>query len=190
MGITGQTIVVMGPAACGKSEVASALSQHYQCEYIDADSLHPPSNIEKMSNAIPLTDNDRFPWLKTVRDNLVLAYQRRVKERGESDLTGVQVVVACSSLKKIYRDILSGCYAGFEDDFREKFKTIFVFLNCSESVLAERIGRREGHFMKANMLQSQLNTLEIPDTTELAIIVNGDQNLSSIITDVTEHLNK
>lgn len=187
MVITGQILVVMGPCACGKSEVASALSQHYQCAYIDADSLHPQSNIEKMSNGIPLTDDDRFPWLKTVREHLIKAYQQSVMN---NDKTVVQVVVACSALKKIYRDILSGCLAGFEDDFRTEFKTTFVFLNCSESVLAQRISQREGHFMKSNMLQSQLNTLEIPDATELAVTVDGDQNLSSIISDVSEYLSK
>lgn len=190
MDIPGKTIVVMGPSACGKSEVASALSQRYKCVYIDADSLHPPSNIEKMSNGIPLTDEDRFPWLKTVREHLIKAYQQKVNENDISGLTGIQVVVACSALKKIYRDILSGCQVGFEDDFRTKFQTIFVFLNCSEKVLAERIGHREGHFMKANMLQSQLKTLEVPDSTELAVTVDGDQNLESIITEVAKHLSK
>ncbi len=178
-----QALIVMGPAACGKSEVASALAKHFECEYIDADSLHPSTNIEKMSNGIPLTDSDRLPWLKTVREHLVRAYRQNATDQN------IRVVVACSALKKIYRDILRGCYTGTEDAFAEQLVASFVFLNCSESVLSERIGRREGHFMKPNMLQSQLNTLEKPDATERAITVNGDQNLSSIISDVVEHLN-
>lgn len=184
---SGIVLIVMGPSACGKSEVASALSKHYDCEYIDADALHPSSNIEKMSNGIPLTDGDRFPWLKVVREHLVVAYRDSVKEKSENRVRGV---VACSSLKKIYRDILRGIYPGFEDEFGLKIKINFVFLNCSEKVLVERIQKREGHFMKANMLQSQLNALEKPDTNEGAIIVNGDQDVSLIISDVAEYLNK
>lgn len=179
-------LIVMGPSACGKSEVASALAKHYECEYIDADSLHPPSNIEKMSNGKPLTDADRFPWLKTVREHLVIAYRNNSNKT--SDYNKVRVVVACSALKKIYRDILRGSYEGLEDDCYSELATNFVFLNCSESVLAERISRREGHFMKANMLQSQLSTLEKPDSTERAVTVNGDGSLSSIISDVAEFL--
>lgn len=185
----GLALIVMGPCACGKSEVASALAKHYECEYIDADSLHPESNIKKMSDGIPLTDDDRFPWLKTVREHLVMAYRHSVDKKSENNAIKVRVVVACSSLKRIYRDILRGTYAGFEDDFGSKLKTNFVFLNCSESVLVERIARREGHFMKGNMLQSQLSTLEKPGTNERAIYVNGDQNLSTIISDVVGHLN-
>lgn len=181
-------LIVMGPSACGKSEVASALSKHYECEYIDADSLHPQSNIEKMSNGIPLTDDDRFPWLKTVREHLVMAYRRSVSKTSDNNIANVRVVVACSALKKIYRDILRGSFAGFEDDFGFELKTNFVFLNCSESILLDRIGKRIGHFMKANMLQSQLSTLEKPDADERAIFVNGDHNLSSIISDVVENL--
>lgn len=182
-------LIVMGPSACGKSEVASALAKHYECEYIDADSLHPSSNIEKMSNGKPLTDADRFPWLKTVREHLVIAYRNSSnKKRDRVNVTKVRVVVACSALKKIYRDILRGSYEGSEDDCYLEVATNFVFLNCSESVLVERICRREGHFMKANMLQSQLSTLEKPDSTERAVTVNGDGNLSSIVSDVAEFL--
>lgn len=181
-----QALIVMGPCACGKSEVASALSKHFNCEYIDADSLHPSTNIEKMSNGIPLTDADRFPWLKLVRDRMVIAYRHTIDEKSENK--NVRVVVACSALKKIYRDILRGCCAGTEDDYRSELDTHFVFLDCSESVLAERISKREGHFMKSNMLQSQLNTLERPDKTEPALTVDGDQNLTSIVSDVAKYL--
>lgn len=182
-----QALIVMGPAACGKSEVASALAKHYQCEYIDADSLHPKSNIEKMSNGIPLTDADRFPWLKLVRDHMVMAYRRSSND--DSVNRNVRVVVACSALKRIYREILSGCYMGLEDDCRTELRTNFVFLNCSENTLIERISRREGHFMKPNMLQSQLSTLEKPDASERAVTVDGDQNLLAIVSEVDAYLN-
>ncbi|KAJ6643371.1 putative gluconokinase, partial [Pseudolycoriella hygida] len=147
-----------------------------------------PSACEKMSNGIPLTDDDRFPWLKTVRQHLVEAYQQSVVNDSDSNLTKVRVVVACSALKKIYRDILRGSYAGLEDALGLKLKTNFVFLNCSERVLIERIGSREGHFMKPNMLQSQLNALQKPDVDEGAITVNGDESLSTIIAEVAKCL--
>lgn len=184
----GVALIVMGPSACGKSEVASALSQHYKCEYIDADTLHTLSNIKKMSNGIPLTDDDRFPWLKAVREKLVMVYRNIIATKRDSNIQNVRVIVACSALKKVYRDILRGSYAGFEDNFGLDLKTYFVFLNCSEDVLAERISRREGHFMKANMLQSQLNTLETPQADEGAIVVDGGQSLTSIIAAVIKRL--
>lgn len=180
-------LVVMGPAACGKSEVASALSRHYKCEYVDADALHPKSNIEKMSNGIPLTDDDRFPWLKTVREQMVTVYRNSIDRVQCHDYQNVQVVVACSALKKIYRDILRGNYTGFEDVGSE-LKTYFIFLNCSEDVLTQRINSRQGHFMKANMLQSQLNALEKPDDGESAVTVDGDLSLPSIVSYVSENL--
>lgn len=186
-------LVVMGPSACGKSEVGLALSKHYQCEYIDADSLHPPSNIEKMSNGFPLTDNDRFPWLKTVRERMVTVYQNSIPAsiaavQRDGDNQNVRVVVACSALKKIYRDILRGNYTGYEDVFGLELKTCFIFLNCSENILTQRISSRQGHFMKANMLQSQLNTLEKPDSNESAVVVNGELSLPLIVSYVAENL--
>lgn len=182
-------LVVCGPCACGKSEVASALGEHFDVPFVDADSYHSKENIEKMSSGIPLTDEDRLPWLVTVRKELILQRQRPT----DTDHPLVSVVGACSALKKKYRNILSGAVefgASTRDvNLGEEIFLIFVFLNCSESVLQKRLEKRERHFMKPNMLASQLETLEVPDVeseTNSAIIVNGDAELNLVVKESIE----
>lgn len=188
---SGIALIVMGPSACGKSEVATALSKHYKCGFIDADSFHSSSNKGKMSNGIPLTDQDRLPWLQVVREQLVSVFENKISSAAPAEVSSenvsenVYAVAACSALKKSYREILRG-NERFEKG--SNFRTIFIFLNCSASVLEDRISKRKGHFMKANMLQGQLNTLEKPDADELAITVDGDQIFTAIISDVVARL--
>ncbi|CAL8087776.1 unnamed protein product [Orchesella dallaii] len=191
-------LIVCGPCACGKSEIASALAAHFQVPFVDADALHSETNIQKMSAGIPLTDQDRLPWLQQVRKELI---QKQRKDLPEDENPPVTVVGACSALKRTYRDILAGRGVGGSGDADISegtasdgdLLTIFVFLKCSEEVLQKRLNARQGHFMKANMLSSQLATLELPqETTEgnRALIVDGDKDLSQVVAESIEKLHK
>lgn len=186
-------LIVCGPCACGKSEVASALAHHYQVPFVDADAFHSPENIKKMSSGMPLTDNDRFPWLLTVRQQMILQKKANISSE-ETTSQQVGVVAACSALTKKYRDILGGLHVPNQEKEGDSssLPVIFVFLNCSEHVLQKRLNDRQGHFMKANMLSSQLATLEVPNEQEVqlgrAIIVNGDVELINVLKEATDKL--
>ena len=134
-----RAVVVMGVAGCGKSTVAALLAARLGWELVEGDALHPAANIERMSEGIPLTDEDRAPWLAAIASRMA---ERR------------PVVVACSALTRRYRDVLRG------DD------VLFVHLTGTPELLAERLAAREHHFMKAGMLESQLALLEPPADDE------------------------
>jgi gluconokinase len=130
----------MGVSGCGKTSVGQAVAAHLGLEFLEGDALHPAANVEKMAQGIPLTDEDRFPWLDRIG--------ARIAAAGNQGL-----VVSCSSLKKIYRDRLRS--------FAGKSLT-FIFLKGSEELLTERMAARKGHFMPLSLLKSQLSTLEDP----------------------------
>jgi gluconokinase len=132
----------MGVSGSGKTTVGVALAARLGLRFVDADELHPAANVEKMAAGIPLTDEDRWPWLDAV--GAVLA-------------TG-DVVVACSALRRVYRDRLRDAAPGL----------ILVYLHGDRELLAERMGHRPGHFMPASLLDSQLATLEPPADDEHA----------------------
>ncbi|CAL2091682.1 6-phosphogluconate dehydrogenase [Tenacibaculum sp. 190524A05c] len=134
-------IVVMGVSGCGKSTIGNSLSQRMEIPFIDADDFHPEANIEKMSRGEALTDKDRLPWLQALNAEL--------KTKGESD----GAILACSALKEEYRKILS-----------DNITTIqWVFLEGSFDLIKKRIEARSNHFMDVTLLQSQFDTLEIPN---------------------------
>ena len=140
-------IVVMGVSGCGKSSVGKKLASEMGARFIDGDDLHPKTNREKMAAGIPLNDDDREPWLELVGRALAGAANpvdvfEVVKPTG--------TVVACSALKRKYR----------EQILRLAPNTQFVHLHGSPQLLESRMKSREGHFMKAEMLKSQLDTLE------------------------------
>lgn len=124
--------------------MAEGLAQTLPATFLEADTFHPEANIAKMSNGIPLTDEDRWPWLTAMRDALA-SHDR--------------VVVACSALKKSYRDLL-----------RTAGSVQFVFLAIDRSSALERIAARKGHFMTAQMVDSQFATLEVPGPDEADVI--------------------
>lgn len=127
-------LVVMGVSGCGKSSLGSALAQALALPFTDADDLHPATNRAKMAAGYPLTDADRWPWLDSV--GAVLAAQ--------------DGVMACSALRKVYRDRL-----------RQKAGPLqFLHLDAPREVIATRLAGRQGHFMPAFLLDSQLATLE------------------------------
>lgn len=137
--MTNTHIVVMGVAGCGKSTVAHQLSERLGWPLAEGDDFHPEANIAKMSSGTPLTDEDRRPWL----DSITEWTQQR-------DAAGQNTLVTCSALRRSYRDRLRSAPG----------RTVFVHLTGPESVLAERLGSRPGHFMPPSLLPSQLATLE------------------------------
>jgi carbohydrate kinase (thermoresistant glucokinase family) len=143
-------IVVMGPAGCGKSTLGAALAQALDWCFIEGDALHPPANIAKMSRGEPLTDGDRAPWLESLGAAL-----RDPRDAG--------VVLACSALKRAYRDRLRDLAGPLR----------FVLPELSREVLALRLSQRAGHYMPASLLDSQLETLEPPAADEAALRIDG-----------------
>jgi carbohydrate kinase (thermoresistant glucokinase family) len=142
---TPQRIVVAGIAGSGKTTVGRALATRLGVEYIDGDSLHPQGNVEKMAAGIPLTDQDRWPWLEAVKAEI-------------SRPTGV--VASCSCLRRSYRDML-----------RVAGSVRFVFLEVSRADAVRRAETRVDHFMAAGMVDSQIATLEMPDPDETDVLL-------------------
>ena len=144
-------VVVMGVSGSGKSTIASMLAQRLHWVYEDADWFHPQSNIEKMHHGEPLNDEDRWPWLHAIAEWIDAT--RRAGGHG---------VVACSALKRAYRDDLIGA----RRDVR------LVFLKGDRDLIARRIAARADHFMPTTLLESQFATLEEPQADERAIVVS------------------
>ncbi|MEM6637113.1 MAG: gluconokinase [Pseudomonadota bacterium] len=151
-------IVVMGVAGSGKSSVGGAVAGRLGAEYLDGDDLHPPANIEKMSNGISLTDEDRWPWLAEVGAVL----------QGHPG----PVLIGCSALRRIYRDKIRDVAAK---------PVCFLHLVGSREVIAGRMGERDGHFMPLALLDSQFATLEIPDADESVVAVDIDQPFEDVV---------
>jgi len=135
------SIIVMGVSGCGKTTIGSGLAEALGWEFLEADSLHPPGNIAKMSAGIALDDVDRTPWLAAVRSGI----EARVA-------AGKRVVAACSALKARYREALAPDPASCR----------LIHLHGDFGLISDRIGRRSGHFMKESLLGSQFETLEGP----------------------------
>ncbi|MFF2620390.1 gluconokinase [Oerskovia jenensis] len=132
-------LVIMGVAGSGKTTVATLLAERTHRPYAEADEFHPQANIAKMSAGTPLTDGDRWPWLRAMRDWL-----------DQQAAEGDSAVVTCSALKRTYRDLLRTAHG----------RVRFVHLTGSPELLEERMTHRSGHFMPASLLPSQLATLE------------------------------
>ncbi|KAL1412197.1 hypothetical protein Q8F55_003207 [Vanrija albida] len=174
-------IVVMGPASCGKSTIGEELAAALHIPFADGDDLHPKANVDKMSAGHPLTDEDRLPWLKVIRAHgerdARAAWERGdgrdpEAERAAGKLGRPAVVITCSALKKYYRDILRGDAEVEGEQAKPKLRTIFVYCKGSEELLKSRIAARVGHFMKPNMLASQLATLEDPSDEPGVVVVD------------------
>jgi gluconokinase len=144
-------LIVMGVSGSGKSTIGTLLAMRLHWEYEDADWFHPAGNIEKMHNGIPLTDTDRLPWLKAIA-----AWIDQSRQEGRHG------VVACSALKRRYRDILIGDRKDVE----------LVYLKGDEALIARRIATRHEHFMPASLLHSQFAALEEPTADEHPIVVS------------------
>jgi gluconokinase len=162
-----RAIVVMGVAGCGKSTLGAALATMLDWVFIEGDELHPPENVEKMQAGIPLNDADREPLLNRVG--------ARLNEHRSSG-----VVASCSALKRRYRDTLRQ-QAGDID---------FVLPLLDRELLMQRVSRRTDHFMPVELLDSQLETFEMPEVDEQVITVDGamatDEQVSSVIAALRE----
>lgn len=153
--------IVMGVSGSGKTTVGSRLAQRLEVPFIEGDELHPPSNIAKLSAGIALDDEDRWPWLAAIAQRIA-----------DTLAANHGVVAACSALKRSYRDYL-GTKAGTS--------LTFVFLAGSIATLAPRLAARRGHFMPATLLQSQLQTLEMPDTGEHALTLDIRETPAALV---------
>jgi gluconokinase len=160
-------LIVMGVSGSGKSTIGESLAKRLGWPYEDADKFHPKSNVAKMSAGHPLTDEDRWPWLKAIAAEI-----DRVCEADE------RVVIGCSALRRVYRDIL----VHGRTDIR------LVYLDGTQGLIADRLGRRKGHFMPPGLLVSQFNTLEPPTPDEHALTVSIDAPVETIVDDVLRRL--
>jgi len=150
----------MGVSGCGKSSIGLKISDALGMQFVEGDQLHPASNVEKMSKGIPLTDDDRMPWLDLIGETMKASLDR---EQG--------VIVSCSALKRTYRDRLCRAVNG---------KLFFVYLSGSKELLTKRMGERKGHFMPMSLLESQLATLEVPTGEPGVVTVDIDDTIEGI----------
>ncbi|NTX31643.1 gluconokinase [Burkholderia pyrrocinia] len=155
-------LIAMGVSGAGKSRIGEMLAERLSCSYTDGDAFHSAANKEKMHHGIPLTDDDRWPWLRAIREAIE-----------EKQRAGETAVFTCSSLKRSYRDVLRGA----DTDVR------FVYLQGSFEVLHERLKTRTGHFFDPSLLKSQLDTLEEPGPDE-AIVVSIELTPEQIVDQV------
>ena len=160
-------LVVMGVSGSGKSTVADRLAKRLRWTFEDGDRFHPTSNVAKMSAGQPLTDEDRWPWLQAIADEI----DRVCKAREHA-------VIACSALKRAYRDIL----VHGRDDVR------IIFLNGTQDLIAARLAARKGHFMPPGLLASQFRTLEPPLANENPVTVSIDVPVEAIVDDIVRRL--
>lgn len=159
----GATLVVMGVSGSGKTTVAGLLAQHLGRPMLEGDEMHTEQAKEKMGAGHPLTDADRWPWLRRIRD--------WIRARAASGGAGI---VACSALKRSYRELLAGRTGTDSDGAPGAPPVVFVYLDVGRAELHRRLSERTGHYMKADMLDSQLDALEPPDSTaEAALTVDA-----------------
>lgn len=161
-------LVVMGVSGSGKSTFGAALAGQLGACFLDADDLHPPANRDKMAAGIALDDADRAPWL----DAVAVWMAERMAD-------GTAAVVACSALRRTYRDRLRRAGPG----------VCFVYLRVPRAELAARM-RSRAHFMPVSLLDSQLATLEPPADDEQACVLDGTRRLADNLTAVTEWLSR
>jgi gluconokinase len=157
----------MGVSGSGKSTIGDVLAKRLGWPYEDGDTFHPASNVAKMHAGQPLTDEDRRPWLRAIAAEI----DRTCKAGGH-------VVIACSALKRAYRDVL----VHKRGDIR------LIFLKGTQELIASRLALRKGHFMPPGLLTSQFGTLEPPDPDEHPVTVSIDAPVEAIVDDIVRQL--
>lgn len=151
-------VTVMGVSGSGKTTVGAALAQRLGVPFADADDFHPPANVAKMSAGIPLDDEDRIPWLRTIG-----AWMAGHAATG--------AVMSCSALRRTYRDLLREAAP----------EQVFVHLAGSQETVARRVAGRPGHFMPAALVESQFATLEPLDADERGVTLDLDQSVDDLV---------
>jgi gluconokinase len=159
-------VIVFGVSGAGKTTVGKLLARELDGNFIEADDFHPAANIEKMRSGHPLTDEDRWPWLERLR-----------KQIEESLATGENAVLACSALKRAYRDCL-----------RVNKSVKFVFLHGDYALIEKQLRSRHGHFMNAALLQSQFDDLEEPQPDENVVTVELGPSPEEIVEEIKTKL--
>jgi gluconokinase len=160
-------LIVMGVSGSGKTTIASQLATRLGWTFEDGDRFHPASNVVKMAAGHPLTDEDRWPWLQAIADEIDTVCER-----------GGHVVIACSALKRAYRKLL----VHGRTDVR------IIFLNGTQALIADRLARRKGHFMPPGLLDSQFKTLELPQVDENPVTVSIDAPVEAIVDEIVNQL--
>jgi gluconokinase len=160
-------LIVAGVSGAGKTTIGRLLAQRLNYAFRDADDFHPPENIAKMSRGEPLTDDDRVPWLDAIAAWI-----------GDTLAADGRAVVTCSALKRSYRDRLVG----------QRRSVRLVFLNGDMALIARRLAARRGHFMPAQLLQSQFDALEQPQPAENLLIVSIAATPEAIVAEIVSRL--
>jgi gluconokinase len=159
--------IVMGVSASGKTTVAVPLAKQLGWQFLEGDDLHPAANVAKMKSGTPLTDEDRWPWLRAIAAHI-----------DDWRARGISGVITCSALKRAYRDII----IGGRPDVR------LVYLQGDRELLAQRAAGRHGHFMPASLLDSQLATLEEPGADENPITVHVGPTPEALVEEIIGRL--
>jgi gluconokinase len=160
-------VIIFGVSAVGKTTVGKLLARELGWPFIEADDFHPAANIEKMRSGHPLTDKDRWPWLEQLRQQI---------ERSLS--VGENTVLACSALKRAYRDRLR-----ISDEVK------LVFLRGDYALVEKQLRSRHGHFMNANLLQSQFDDLEEPQPDENVLTIELGRTPEEVVERIKAKLN-
>jgi gluconokinase len=153
-------LILMGVSGSGKSTIGGLLAKRLGWDFQDADWFHPPENVEKMHAGVPLTDDDRWPWLRAIAQWMDEAHSK-----------DLHAVIACSALKRRYRNIL----------LQDRPYARLVYLKGEEALIARRLATRHEHFMPAALLKSQFDALEEPGPDEDPIIVSIESTPQAIV---------
>lgn len=172
--IPARIIIVMGVSSSGKSTVGQSIARRLHVSFLDGDGYHPEANVEKMRAGIPLTDEDRWPWLETLA---VALHQAAEKKQA--------AVGACSALKRSYRDFLVE---------KAGEPILFVYLEGSRDVIAERMARRKHEYMPTSLLDSQFATLEVPnpetENVQVLPVTDAVEKLTMAVVKGLDHLKR
>lgn len=158
-----QPILLMGVSGAGKTVIGRRLAGRLDVPFLDADDLHSPANVERMRTGTPLTDADRGPWLQAV-----------AAEIGRATTASGGIVVACSALKRAYRDRLRAAAPSLR----------VIHLTAATDLIRRRLEARAGHFMPATLLDSQLATLEPPVADERPIVVDVSPPVDAVVAEI------
>jgi gluconokinase len=160
-------VIVMGVSGSGKTTVAKGIAERMGWEFAEGDDFHPRANVEKMAAGHPLTDEDRWPWLRAIGAWI-----------DEREAEGTCAVLTCSALRRVYRDLL-----------REGRPNVrFCHVEADPDLIAERLSHRQGHYMPPSLLPSQLATLEPLQADEPGVVVSAKETPEEVVDQAIEVL--